>query len=203
MGRPPRVGSFSASRGLASIMKTGWGELPAVSIEDLIALKKTRRLYDYEVISSLVQRRVAQSERPSGNFWPGPSGSLSGQRIASSLGSGSAGEPPTRKLAVAWHGRFCGGRRRTWLLAPDHPRASRLPVSGLSPGPGVPDSAALIEAPGARDPRGVISFMSGVGIPKCREIGKRLSNHTGDVQIPVSAPPKTYFSAFFKGVVQR
>jgi hypothetical protein len=46
-------------------MKTGWGMLPVVSIEDLIALKKTRRLYDYEVISNLVQIRIAQSNSPS------------------------------------------------------------------------------------------------------------------------------------------
>ena len=45
------------------------------------------------------------------------------------------------------------------------------------------------------------SFMSGAGIPKCRGIG--LSNQRGDVQIPVSAPRKTYFSSFFKGVVHR
>jgi hypothetical protein len=65
MGRPPRVGSFSGSRRRAQLMKTGWGILPVVSIEDLIALKKTRRLYDYEVISNLVQIRVSQSDRPS------------------------------------------------------------------------------------------------------------------------------------------
>jgi hypothetical protein len=63
MGRPPRVGSFSASRRRAQVMKTGWGTLPVVSIEDLIALKKTRRLYDYEVISNLVQIRLAQADR--------------------------------------------------------------------------------------------------------------------------------------------
>lgn len=65
MGRPPRVGSFAVSRRRAQVMKTGWGTLPVVSIEDLIALKKTRRLYDYEVISNLVQIRLAQSDRPS------------------------------------------------------------------------------------------------------------------------------------------
>jgi hypothetical protein len=65
MGRPPRVGSFSASRRLAQRMKTGWGVLPVVSIEDLIALKRTRRLYDYEVISNLVQIRLGQSDHPS------------------------------------------------------------------------------------------------------------------------------------------
>lgn len=65
MGRPPRVGSFTASRKRAQVMKTGWGMLPVVSIEDLIALKKTRRLYDYEVISNLVQIRLARSDHPS------------------------------------------------------------------------------------------------------------------------------------------
>lgn len=65
MGRPPRVGSFATSRRRAQRMKTGWGELSVVSIEDLIALKKTRRLYDYEVISNLVQIRVEQSQHPS------------------------------------------------------------------------------------------------------------------------------------------
>jgi hypothetical protein len=65
LGRPPRVGSFTVSRRRAELMKTGWGVLPVVSIEDLVALKKTRRLYDYEVISNLVQLRMAQSDPPS------------------------------------------------------------------------------------------------------------------------------------------
>jgi len=65
MGCPPRVGSFKVSRGRAELMKTGWGVLPVVSIEDLVALKKTRRLYDYEVISNLVQIRMSQSDPPS------------------------------------------------------------------------------------------------------------------------------------------
>jgi hypothetical protein len=65
MSRPPRVGSFASSRQRAQIMKTDWGVLPVVSIEDLIALKKTRRLYDYDVISNLLQIRLAQSVRPS------------------------------------------------------------------------------------------------------------------------------------------
>ncbi len=65
LGRPPRVGSFAASRRRARHMKSAWGMLPVVSIEDLIALKKTRRLYDYEVISNLVEIRVAESPCPS------------------------------------------------------------------------------------------------------------------------------------------
>lgn len=64
MGRPPRVGTFAVSRRRAVMMKTGWGTLPVVSIEDLVALKKTRRLYDYEVISNLTQVRVSESVSP-------------------------------------------------------------------------------------------------------------------------------------------
>lgn len=65
MGRPPRVGSFAAARRRAELMQTDWGSLPVVAIADLIALKKTRRLYDYEVISSLVRIRLAQAKHPS------------------------------------------------------------------------------------------------------------------------------------------
>lgn len=45
-------------------METGWGRIPVVSIPDLIELKKTRRLYDYEVISNLVRLRVSQEPSP-------------------------------------------------------------------------------------------------------------------------------------------
>jgi len=65
MGRPPRVGSFSSARRRAPMMRTPWGRIPVVSIPDLIALKRTRRLSDYEVISSLVQIRIAQEAPPS------------------------------------------------------------------------------------------------------------------------------------------
>ncbi|MGH7321709.1 MAG: hypothetical protein ACRELA_19080 [Candidatus Rokuibacteriota bacterium] len=65
MGRPPRVGSFSSARHRARIMRTPWGRLPVVSILDLIALKRTRRLSDYEVISSLVRIRLTEETPPS------------------------------------------------------------------------------------------------------------------------------------------
>ncbi len=65
LGRPPRVGSFGASRRKARVMETDWGRLPVVGIEDLIGLKKTRRLFDYEVISNLVRIRVGESASPS------------------------------------------------------------------------------------------------------------------------------------------
>jgi hypothetical protein len=65
MAAPPRVRSFDAARRRARAMATDWGLLPVVSIEDLVALKQTRRLSDYEVISNLVQARLAETPRPS------------------------------------------------------------------------------------------------------------------------------------------
>jgi hypothetical protein len=59
MGRPPRVGSFAVARRRADLMSTPWGRIPVVGIDDLIALKLTKRLSDYEVISNLVRIRVA------------------------------------------------------------------------------------------------------------------------------------------------
>lgn len=61
MARPPRVRSYEASASRARPMKTDWGVLPVVAVEDLVALKKTRRLSDYEVISNLVGIRVAEA----------------------------------------------------------------------------------------------------------------------------------------------
>lgn len=65
MGRPPRVGPFPAARRRACRIDTAWGCLPVVSIEDLVEIKKTRRLADYDVISSLVQARLAETNAPS------------------------------------------------------------------------------------------------------------------------------------------
>jgi hypothetical protein len=64
MGRPPRVGSFDAAARRARWVSTAWGRLPVVSIEDLVALKKTRRLADYDVITNLVQARLREEPRP-------------------------------------------------------------------------------------------------------------------------------------------
>ncbi|MBI3847167.1 MAG: hypothetical protein HY292_21270 [Planctomycetes bacterium] len=65
MAKPPRVGSFADARARAQEMQTPWGRVPVVSIEDLIALKQTRRLSDYEVISNLVRIRVANEPNAS------------------------------------------------------------------------------------------------------------------------------------------
>lgn len=65
MGQPPRVGSFASAKRRAVEIACEWGRLPVVSIEDLIALKRTRRSADYDVISNLVRRRLAAEEVPS------------------------------------------------------------------------------------------------------------------------------------------
>jgi hypothetical protein len=65
MGKPPRVGSFSACHRRARVLDTDWGRVPVVGLEDLIALKKTRRFVDYEVISNLVSIRLSEEDSPS------------------------------------------------------------------------------------------------------------------------------------------
>lgn len=61
MGKPPRVGPFARAWRHRRLFDSAWGRLPVVSLRDLIALKKTRRLYDYEVISNLVRILVAEA----------------------------------------------------------------------------------------------------------------------------------------------
>lgn len=45
-------------------MPSSWGEVPVVSIEDLVELKKTNRPADYEVITRLALIRLAREDRP-------------------------------------------------------------------------------------------------------------------------------------------
>jgi hypothetical protein len=65
MARPPRVGAFGPARRRARPMITDWGTLPVVSIPDLVLLKKTRRLSDYDVITNPALARLSESTRPS------------------------------------------------------------------------------------------------------------------------------------------
>ncbi len=65
MGKPPRVGTFSECHRRARLLETDWGRVPVVGLEDLIALKKTRRFIDYEVISNLVSIRLSEEVSPS------------------------------------------------------------------------------------------------------------------------------------------
>ncbi len=64
MAKPPRVGTFARSRDRCQAMKTDWGSLPVVSIDDLVKLKLTRRLADYDVISNLVSLRLLRESMP-------------------------------------------------------------------------------------------------------------------------------------------
>lgn len=53
MGSPPRVGGFADAARRAERMRTPWGILPVVGIEDLVEIKKTNRPEDYDVITRL------------------------------------------------------------------------------------------------------------------------------------------------------
>ena len=55
MGVPPRVGSFRMAYRQGRYFRTEWGKLPVLHPTDLVEIKKTRRLSDYAVISSLVR----------------------------------------------------------------------------------------------------------------------------------------------------
>jgi hypothetical protein len=65
MARPPRVGPFAPALRRARRMRTDWGVLRVVSIADLVQLKKTRRLSDYDVISKLALGQLAEMPLPS------------------------------------------------------------------------------------------------------------------------------------------
>jgi len=69
MGRPPRVGPYRQARHRAHDVRTPWGRIPVVSIPDLVALKRTRRLSDYEVISNLVSIELAEAGEATRELW--------------------------------------------------------------------------------------------------------------------------------------
>lgn len=58
MGRPPRVSSYLACKVRAKPLRTPMGPMAVMGIEDLVEIKKTRRLGDYDVISALVRIRL-------------------------------------------------------------------------------------------------------------------------------------------------
>ncbi len=62
MGRPPRVGRFSAAWSRRRRMKTDWGTLPVAAPEDLVLLKRTNRPSDYEAITNLVRVRYEEAK---------------------------------------------------------------------------------------------------------------------------------------------
>jgi hypothetical protein len=58
MGRPPRARTFAAAWRDHREFATDWGALPVVGIRDLIELKKTQRLSDYPIVSTLTLRAL-------------------------------------------------------------------------------------------------------------------------------------------------
>lgn len=64
MGQPPRVKGFARAWQRRVRMRTPWGVLPVVSIDELIELKKTNRPSDYEVITRLTMIELARAKRP-------------------------------------------------------------------------------------------------------------------------------------------
>lgn len=64
MGRPPRVSSFDHEFLRARRLRTPWGTLAVIAPEALVEIKKTRRLSDYDVITNLVRRRLAEEAEP-------------------------------------------------------------------------------------------------------------------------------------------
>ena len=61
MGCPPRVDPFSACKARSVMLRTAMGFIPVLGIEDLVKIKKTRRLGDYEIISALVRIRLRKA----------------------------------------------------------------------------------------------------------------------------------------------
>ena len=64
MARPPRVGTFGASMNRARSIPTDWGIIRVVHPIDLVEIKKTRRLADYDIITNLVSLYVAEMVEP-------------------------------------------------------------------------------------------------------------------------------------------
>jgi hypothetical protein len=64
MARPPRVGSFAMARRRSRSIHTDWGKLPVLHPVDLVAIKKTRRLADYDIITNLVLLYLAELPAP-------------------------------------------------------------------------------------------------------------------------------------------
>lgn len=62
LGCPPRSRVFAVALGESRHFETDWGRLPTVGLRDLIELKKTQRLADYPIISTLTLGVVEASD---------------------------------------------------------------------------------------------------------------------------------------------
>lgn len=65
MARPPRVGTFALAKRRSRNIRTDWGLLPVVHPMDLVEIKKTRRLADFDIITNLVLLHLAEKAEPS------------------------------------------------------------------------------------------------------------------------------------------
>jgi hypothetical protein len=69
MAAPPRVTSFDECARRKRWFVTDWGRVPVIGVRDLVELKKTRRLADYEVISALVRNASRMRQTREAWFW--------------------------------------------------------------------------------------------------------------------------------------
>lgn len=61
LGRPPRSPSFDEAYRDSQRFETEWGNLAVIGMRDLIELKKTQRLADYPIVSTLTLRVLETS----------------------------------------------------------------------------------------------------------------------------------------------
>ena len=64
MACPPRVGAFGPARRRSRMIPTDWGLLPVVHPMDLVEIKKTRRLADFDIITNLALLYVEEKPNP-------------------------------------------------------------------------------------------------------------------------------------------
>jgi hypothetical protein len=64
MARPPRVESFRLAKRRSRNIQTDWGLLPVIHPVDLVEIKKTRRLADFDIITNLVVLYLAETTKP-------------------------------------------------------------------------------------------------------------------------------------------
>lgn len=69
MGIVPRIKNFSKALESVNFYKTPWGTIPVIGIQDLVELKKTRRLQDYAIISNLVRIEYERISKISNEDW--------------------------------------------------------------------------------------------------------------------------------------
>lgn len=119
MGRPPRVGRFPPCLRRAVPLRAAWGgTVPVIGIEDLVEVKKTRRLADYDAISRLVRIAIENA--------PAASPPLLAWALRNSFDAEGIAAFLTRFPGAPRIARAVRRPAVTALLARDVPAASRL-----------------------------------------------------------------------------